>query len=184
MVRLLVASALVAAGGGCVGDNVPEYRPLELNYLTQAVFEPSCGAAQCHSSFKQSATYVFDTPEGARSSLVNNLVFLGPDTETYDPYNARKAGLIRWITETDPDGRGIGRMPFDAPLPNRDVELLIEWIEHKAPGAQCDPSIDSAKSCTFDDSGRVVSVSCTADWNFDFSTAIPCTDGCALGQCL
>src|SRR4051812_17693518 len=123
MVRLLVAGALLAATGGCVGEDVPEYRPLELDYLTQAVFEPSCGAAQCHSTFRQSATNVFDTPEGTRASLVNNqLVSLGPDSDTYDPHNPTKSLLIQWITETDPQGLGIGRMPFDAPLPNRDVK--------------------------------------------------------------
>ena len=189
MVRLLVASALLAAAGGCVGEDVPEYRPLELDYLTQSVFEPSCGAAQCHSTFKQSLGYVFDTPEAVRATLVNNaLVRLDP--AKYDPDNAKDADLIHWITDTDPfmaknaSGNYIGRMPADAPLPNRDVILLLEWIEHKAPGAQCNPELSSGKSCTVDSSGRNVVATCKADWNFDMTTALPCTNGCTSGQCL
>ena len=183
MVRLLVASALLAAAGGCVGEDVPEYRPLELDYLTQAVFAPSCGTAQCHSSFKREATNVFDNPEGVRSSLViNGLV--STDSGKYDPENAKDADLIHWISETVPFGvEGNTRMPLDAPLPNRDVKLLIEWIEHKAPGAQCNPDQNNGKACTFDASHRYVVATCGADWNLDMSTAVPCTTGCVLGQC-
>lgn len=166
-----------------MGEDVPEYRPLELDYLTQAVFAPTCGATQCHSSFKQAATDVFDTPEGVRASLVNNaLVRLDP--AKFDPDDAGNADLIIWITQTDPFGAGIGRMPYDAPMPNRDVKLLIEYIEHKAPGAQCNPELNSGKSCTIDGSGRNVVATCNPDWNFDLSSAIPCTNGCTAGQCL
>ncbi|HUS29414.1 MAG TPA: hypothetical protein VMZ53_12935 [Kofleriaceae bacterium] len=184
MVRLLVASALfAAAASGCVGEEGPDYRPLELGYLTQSVFAPTCGATQCHSTFKQAATDVFDTPDGVRRSLVNNaLVRLDP--AKYDPDDAKNADLIIWITQIDPFGAGIGRMPYDAPMPNRDVKLLIEWIEHDAPGAQCNPELNSGKSCTVDSSGRNVVANCSDDWNFDLSTAIPCTSGCAAGQCL
>jgi len=185
MVRLLVASALLAAAaGGCIGEDVPEYRPLELNYLTQAVFAPTCGAAQCHSSFKQAATNVFDTPEATRESLVKNaLVRL--DTGKYDPADAKNADLIKWITETVPFGvDGNTRMPLDAPMPNRDVKLLIEWIEHKAPGAQCNPELDNGVACTIDASGRHVAVNCGADWNFDLSAVIPCSNDCVAGKCI
>jgi len=182
MVRLIVASALLAAAAGCVGEDVPEYRPLELPYLTQAVFAPTCGATQCHSTFKQAATNVFDTPEGTRASLVNNALVRN-DPAKFDPDDARNADLIVWITQTDPFGAGIGRMPLDAPMPNRDVKLLIEWIEEGAPGAQCNPELDDGKSCTIDAAGRNVVADCTADWNLDMSTAVPCTNACIAGQC-
>jgi hypothetical protein len=183
MVRLIVASALLAAMAGCVGEDVPEYRPLELPYLTQAVFAPSCGAAQCHSTFKQEATNVFDTPEGTRASLVNNALVRN-DPGQYDPDDPTNSFLIQIITLTDPPGTDVGRMPLDAPLPNRDVKLLIEWIEAGAPGAQCNPDLDNGKSCTIDGSGRNVVATCDSDWNFDLSSAIPCSNGCAAGQCL
>ena len=194
MVRLLVASALVIAAsqalGGCVGEDVPDYRPLELDYLSQSVFEPSCGAAQCHSTFKQSLGYVFDTPEAVRSTIVNNQL-ISLDPRQYDPDDATHAPLITWITQPfpflakDPSGAYIGRMPADAPLPNRDVELLIEWIQHRAPGAQCNPDLGGGKSCTVDSSGRQVVANCKSDWNFDLTTAVPCGSGktCVAGMC-
>jgi hypothetical protein len=183
MLRLLVAGALFAAAGGCLGEDVPDYRPLELDYLTQQIFAPTCGGAQCHSTFKQSGTNVFDTPEGVRASLVTNLL-VRTDPDKFDPDDAKNADLIIWLTETDPFLAGIGRMPYDAPLPNRDVKLLIEWIEHKAPGAQCNPDQFNGKACTLDAAGRTVSATCTADWNIDFTTAIACVNGCGLGECL
>src|ERR1043165_2838698 len=101
MVRLIVASSLLAAVAGCVGEDVPEYRPLELPYLTQAVFAPSCGVAQCHSTFKQEAPNVFDTPEGTRASLVNNAL-IRSDPGQYDPDDPTNSFLIQIITLTDP----------------------------------------------------------------------------------
>ena len=78
--------------------------------------------------------------------------------------------------------RGVIAPLVDA-LPVR-VKLLIEWIQHKAPGAQCNPDFTSGKSCTVDSSGRNVVATCKSDWNFDMSTAVPCTNGCNAGQCL
>lgn len=180
MYRLLAAGALFASA--CVGEDTADYRPLEVNYLTQQIFAPSCGTTQCHSTFKQAANDVFDNPEGVRASLVHNgLVRF--DADKNDQTAPSKADLIVWITETDPFGAGIGRMPYDAPLPNRDVKLLIEWIQHGAPGAQCDPTETNGKVCTQDASGRNVVVTCTEDWNFDKSTAVPCANGCAAGAC-
>src|SRR3712207_2691665 len=112
MHRLLAASAVFATA--CIGEDVPDYRPLEVPYLTQQIFAPSCGATQCHSSFKQEANDVFDTPEGVRDSLVNHdLVRF--DSVRNDLLAPEKADLIIWITEIDPKGLGIGRMPLDAP---------------------------------------------------------------------
>jgi hypothetical protein len=180
MYRLLAAGALLASA--CAGEDTADYRPLELDYLTQQIFEPSCGQAQCHSTFKQAANDVFDNPESVRATLVNNgLVRF--DADKNDQEAPARADLIVWVTEIDPFRAGIGRMPYDQPLPNRDVKLLMEWIAHGAPGAQCDPSASGGKVCTQDASGRDVVVSCTADWNFDKSTAVPCTNGCLAGAC-
>lgn len=180
MYRLLAAGALLASA--CVGEDVPDYRPLELPYLTQQIFQPSCGVTQCHSSFKQANEVVLDTPEHTRETLVRaGLVRF--DADKNDLLAPSKADLIVWITETDPFSAGIGRMPNDAPLPNRDVKLLIEWIGKGAPGAQCNPNRNNAKVCMEDAAGREVVVTCTEDWNFDKSTAVPCANGCAAGAC-
>lgn len=180
MQRLLVAGALLLSA--CVGEDTADYRPLEVNYLTSQIFAPTCGATQCHSTFRQASNNVFDTPEGVRASLVHKRL-VRFDNEKNDQLAPANADLIIWITETDPFLAGIGRMPYDAPLPNRDVKLLIEWIQRGAPGAQCDPGDGNGKVCTQDASGRDVVVTCTEDWNFDKSTAVPCTNGCADGAC-
>lgn len=180
MLGVLLGSALVGAAG-CTGEEGYE-RPLDVKYLTVQIFEPTCGAAQCHSTFKQSATNVFDTLDGVRSSLVNNGL-VRTDPLKYDPDAPADADLIHWITDTDPFNAGKGRMPYDAPMPNHDVELLLDWIKAKAPGAQCNPGDFGGKTCTLDASGRTISADCSADWNVDLSTAIPCNLGCTAGVC-
>ena len=130
-------------------------RPKTVEYLTAEIFQPSCGAAQCHSTFAGNDTDVFDTVIGVRSSLVdNNLV--RPHEETPN----QEVDLIIWITQTDPFGRGIGRMPYDAPLPVADVKLLEDWIDAGAPGAQCNPNHFGGLTCN----GDIVS-HCDENWN-------------------
>ncbi len=116
--------ALVACG--TTTDN----RPIDARYITEAILAPTCGAAQCHSTFSQNRGDVFDTLEGMRRSIVNNgLVVL--DSTAFDPADPPSAALIQWVTKIDPLGLGIGRMPYDAPMPNEDVYLLERWITGK-----------------------------------------------------
>lgn len=172
MQRLGWMPLLVCAACGTAEDD----RPLELPYLTQAIFEPSCGVTNCHSSFVSAGGVVLDTPETVRRTLVGGgLVQF--DSQQYDPDNPENASLIIWITQIDPFGRGIGRMPFDAPIPNRDVELLIEWISAQAPGAQCNPEINDGFACN----NKEV-VQCNADWTFGEFVQL-CTGECVQGTC-
>lgn len=164
----------------CAGDSVDD-RPLELDYLTQAVFAPSCGTTQCHSTFVQAAGNVFDTPEGTRRSLLDNGLILFDSTK-YDPDDPPNADLIVWITEIDPFGLGIGRMPFDAPIPNKDVLLLEDWIRAGAPGAECNPKRNSGAACT-KDGDRFLVAQCTEDFELDLTNAIPCSGACIQGVC-
>jgi len=152
-------------------------RPLDLEYLTEAIFAPSCGQTQCHSKFHQAGGLVFDNPHDARASLLvrtGNPPLLNFDSEQYDPFLEKTPNLVRWLTETDPFIRGIGRMPFDAPLPDRDIRLIEYWIrapytltngtEHAgglAKGAQCNPEDFDGFACNYIDK-----VKCNADWNF------------------
>jgi len=144
--------------GACGVDD----RPLTIAYVTESVLAPNCGAAQCHSAFSANYTDVFDTVEGARATIVDhNLLSFDSaalDPPAYDPANPTQAHLI--VTITSPTGYipAIGRMPWDAPLPQQDVELLERWIAAGAPGAQCDPFFDLA--CNND---RLMSCN---DWNF------------------
>jgi hypothetical protein len=172
MHRLGVAPLLLAAACGTSEDD----RPLELEYLTAAIFEPSCAATQCHSSFTQAGEVVMDTPENVRRTLIGGGL-IQFDSGQYDPDQPRNAGLMIWITQIDPFARGIGRMPFDAPLPNKDVALIEEWISVQAPGAQCNPNLNEGKACN----NKEV-VQCNADWTFGDRVSI-CTGECVQGSC-
>lgn len=159
-------------------------RPLELDYLTQAIFAPSCGTTQCHSTYVQAGTNIFDTPEGVRSSLVGNGL-LRFDSPHFDPADPADSDLIHWMTDIDPFEAGIGRMPYDAPIPNVDVLLIKEWISKGAPGAECDPELGTG--CWRDTSSTTASSfysgQCNADWTIDTSTLIRCNNGCIQGMC-
>ena len=120
---------------------------------------------------------VFDTVAGTRESLVRNGLILF-DSPHYDPANPADADLIHWITQTDPDGLGIGRMPYDHPIPNEDVNFLEEYIREGAPGAQCDPDANSQhRACN-----NTRSHECTDDWTFG-TLVMDCPGDCIDGVC-
>jgi hypothetical protein len=117
--------AVVVLVGAC--GTTDDNRPLDAEYVTAAVLAPTCGAAQCHSTWEQHKGDVFDTLVGMRRSIVDNgLVSL--DSLQFDPADPASSALITWVTKTDPLGLGIGRMPFDAPMPNEDIHFLEHWI--------------------------------------------------------
>lgn len=162
MQRLLWVA--LAIGCSASGDE----RELDARFVTQAVLAPSCGAAACHSTFKQAAGNVFDTLSGMRQSIVDfGLISL--DSLQFDPADPANARLIVWVTQTDPFRRGVGRMPLDAPLADSDVEYLKRWIvgptEVRDDQAPCSRTIACAEPdaiCHFDAAdevtGRCISV--------------------------
>lgn len=120
--RVLGSCLLAVAACGTTDD-----RPLDARFVTEAVMAPSCGVAQCHSTFKQAGARVYDTLAGMRRSIVDfGLISL--DSLQFDPADPSSAALITWVTKTDPFRRGIGRMPLDAPLADADVDYLQRWI--------------------------------------------------------
>ena len=124
----LTACAVAVAAVAC--GTTDDSRPLDAEYITAAVLAPTCGAANCHSTFTQNRGDVFDTLEGMRASIVNNgLVVL--DSTAFDPASPSDAALIQWVTKIDPFNLGIGRMPLDAAMPNADIFLLERWITGK-----------------------------------------------------
>ncbi len=166
---------LAVALAACGVDN----RPKTVNYVTEAVLAPACGAAQCHSTFGQNGNDIFDTVIGARASLVDNGL-ISFDSGQYDPGNPTGATLIHWLTDTDPFMAGIGRMPYDAPLPAEDLRFLEDFIAAKAPGAQCNPDFDLGYACDDFELKRC------EDWNFGavvYSCKAPNETGCAIGKC-
>ena len=163
------ALLLLAAACGTTDD-----RPLTVQGVTEMVLAPTCGAATCHSAFAGNFNDVFDTVDSARRSLVDNGLILF-DSPSFDPANPGGSQLITWVTQTDPFGLGIGRMPWDAPMPNEDVQYLENWIAAGAPGAQCDPS--NAMVCN----NKQV-VRCKPDWNFG-AVVMTCPNACINGVC-
>jgi hypothetical protein len=141
MKRLVLLGALLGGGSGACGGSTDD-RPRTLEYITTAILAPTCAAAQCHSAFKQEVGDEFDTVDAARRTIVNNVL-----VDLLDP---RSSVLYTSITIGAPSilspGSGTVRMPFDAPMPDADVALILDWIEHEAPGAQCLPN-DQGNGC-------------------------------------
>jgi len=174
MVRLALVLALAAAAAcGTTTDD----RPRTIQYVSQAILAPNCGDAQCHSTFRQAKGDVFDNVVATRRSLIRNGLILF-DSPQYDPDDPANSALIQWITQTDPLGLGIGRMPYDHPIPNEDVSFLEEYIREGAPGAQCDPDLNPDGTACNNHSVY----KCTADWTFGDQIEV-CAGECIGGKC-
>jgi hypothetical protein len=139
-----------------------------------------CGAAQCHSTFSQNQGVVLDNVGGTRNAMVGQSgagLISFDSARRYDPGDPLHSDLIQWLTQTDPFGRGIGRMPLDQPMANEDIAYLAKWIQNSAPGAQCDPSANGGMACN-----NTNVVTCKPDWNFG-AVVQSCPGGCANGAC-
>lgn len=134
MKRLVLIGALLGSAAGACG--VTDDRPRTLEYITQTILEPTCAAAQCHSAFKKEVGDQFDTVEATRQSVVvNSLVDLLDPTASI-LYGSITVGYPSLLDPTS----GKIRMPFDAPMPDADVALILHWIQDGARGAQCLPN--------------------------------------------
>jgi hypothetical protein len=157
MARLVIALALcTAAACGTDADD----RPLTARFMTEEILAPTCGTAECHSTYAQAGPivtdtttgaqsikpYVFDTLVGTRRALAgggntNGLVVL--DSTSFDPDIPAGATFIAVLLKNDPL-TGIDRMPLDAPLPYEDIKILEDWV--RGVPSFLDPSI----TCTTD----------------------------------
>ena len=154
----------LAACGTTVDD-----RPATLPYITETLLTPTCSAATCHAAFVKPRADVFDSVSAARKSLHDNgLVSIGDTFVTgaggfpkypLDEAAPHEAALITWITQNNPFMQNIGRMPYDAPMPDEDVKFLEHWISIGAPGAQCVP--EYGDTCILKEL-----VSCRPDGNY------------------
>jgi hypothetical protein len=132
MQRLVLVGALLAGACGATDD-----RPRTLAYITETILAPSCASAECHSAFRRQVGDQFDTVDATRVSIVANGLVTLPD----DVANPSGSILIQTLTVgstsvLDPKS-GKVRMPYDAPMPDADVELIRDWIAQGAHGAQC-----------------------------------------------
>lgn len=114
MFRLVVAAALASAACSQTDND----RPATLQYITEAILQPNCAQDVCHSSYSRTKGYAFDTVAAAKQSLqIPGLVSPG------DP----QSSLLYTVLI-----RPVKRMPYDAPLPQKDVDLILRWIEGSA----------------------------------------------------
>lgn len=114
MYRLVLAGAISLAACNQTDNN----RPATLEYITEAILQPSCSQYDCHSSFRREFGYAFDTVSEARKSL-------GPLVSTAEPETS-----LLYVVLT----RKLKRMPYDSPLPDKDIDLILQWIQDGAPG--------------------------------------------------
>lgn len=141
MNRLVLMGALLAGACGSETDD----RPATLDYITDTILAPSCATAECHSAFTREVGDQFDTVEAARLSIAANSLAVPGDKD--DP---NQSFLIRVLTVGEPSilspGSGNVRMPYDAAMPDADINLIRKWISLGVPGAQCIPN-DQLEGC-------------------------------------
>jgi hypothetical protein len=137
-VKLLLIAAISLAACD-ESDHLATDRPLTLAYVTETILAPTCGTAECHSTFHAEAGDVFDTVAGAQITMSNSdfpLVFtcdrlnppLLPDECGKKP--AEESYLIQVLTLTN-EGQ---RMPLDQVMSYADQEQLGLWINAGAEG--------------------------------------------------
>jgi hypothetical protein len=125
MVRAMVRLVLAAVAALAACTQTDNDRPATLQYITEAILQPSCGQYTCHSSFKKAKGFAFDTVAAAQASFAPSDPNMPRLINTSDPPSSV---LYQVLT------RKVKRMPYDAPLPQKDIDLILAWIEDGAPG--------------------------------------------------
>ncbi len=128
----VVAGVTLGLATGCGEDD----RPATWSYLHEAIVEPSCATASCHTQISSVAGVELDDREGAYAILVGRPCDGStPDGEAprnfVDPGNPERSRLMYLLRGEDVPVP----MPPDRFLPYRDVELVAAWI---LDGAPCD----------------------------------------------
>ena len=122
MVRAMVRLVLAAAVAVAACTQTDNDRPATLAYITEAILQPNCAQDVCHSSYRREKGYAFDTVDNARRSIKPSAS--APSlVNTDDP----PTSLLYTVLT-----RKIKRMPYDAPLEDKDIELILLWIQKNA----------------------------------------------------
>jgi hypothetical protein len=116
MVRAMYRLVLAAAVAAMACTTTANDRPPTVEYITEAILQPYCAQNVCHSSYRKEKGLAFDTVEAAKSSLGG---IVNPD----DPQSSLLYTVLL---------RKIKRMPYDAPLPQKDIDLILLWIQTNA----------------------------------------------------
>lgn len=132
--RVVILFALAACGSDTE-------RPDSIEYVTQSILQPTCGVANCHSTMVQADGLVLDNVDAVglmiRRDLtdhINRLIASG--TRDDQPLSTR----LRWKAEY---GDAIVSMPLDAPMPDTDIDTVLQFLADGAPGA-CDSTVVGA----------------------------------------
>ncbi len=187
---------LALAACGTTDDD----RPVTLQYITEAILQPSCADAECHSAFARQNGYAFDTVEDARLSIQFDTDLLISPAENSDLHPDGSLTLINNLTIAQP---GADRMPYDSPLPNEDITLIQRWLQANGPGICADDATTACRALkgSFDICGGpgqdrcTVAVPCKAgNHSYDYamydmnppssSLMYVCANGCSNGACL
>jgi hypothetical protein len=118
MVRAMFRLAVAAAVASAACSQTDNDRPATLQYITEAILQPNCAQDVCHSSYTRTKGYAFDTVAAARQSLRMSGVVNPAEPDSSLLYTV----LIRQVK----------RMPYDAPLPQKDIDLILRWIAGSA----------------------------------------------------
>ncbi len=165
MVRLACLALALSACGTTTDD-----RPATLANITESILKPTCAAAECHSAFVQQNGYDFSTVAAARLSFQDDPVLVDVD----DIGTTTPPTLI--LNLTLEQGPGARRMPYDAPLPNADIDLIQKWLESGLSGI-----------CTGDQACLGDKLMPCVGGAYDLANkdqAAICGKGCANGACL
>jgi hypothetical protein len=122
------ALALVCLLSACT---VQDDRPQTLAYITQTILAPSCGTATCHSALKRQSELVLDSVAAAQESIARLRLVATCFRPPCDSDVIENSQLLTVITTGDSQ---LQRMPLDAPLPNKDIQLIADWIHNGAAG--------------------------------------------------
>jgi hypothetical protein len=132
----LIAVIAASCGGG------PDPRSASWEYISAAIFEPSCATASCHSPGAAAEGLSFADADAGYLSLTGLWVWVeDPSGEMehcrdvngvhlcrhlrqfINPYNPSQSRLIHLLRAQDAP-----RMPPDRPLPEVDIQLVERWI--------------------------------------------------------
>jgi hypothetical protein len=123
MVRAMFRLAVAALVASAACSQTENDRPASLQYITEAILQPSCAQDVCHSSYARTKGYAFDTVAAARQSFTQPPGSGSPILNFDEP----ESSLLYTVLT-----RQIKRMPYDAPLPQKDIDLILRWIEGSA----------------------------------------------------
>ncbi len=142
--RRLLAGVPLLLLAGCGSTDT---RPAEWDFISPALFEPSCATSSCHSPAAAVSGLDFSSPDtgyksltalwsweviqpdaaapgGVACSMVNGTLVceqqLRPLVTPFDPDGSRVINMLR--------ARDAPRMPPDRPLPEADIRLVERWV--------------------------------------------------------